>query len=241
MKILTLGNSFSCDATRYLHQLAASAGKSINVYNLSIGGCSLRTHYLNMLEDAPNYSFLFNGEGTELKTSIRQVLKSAEWDCITLQQASHFSAHYDTYQPYLNELAAYMRKYSPNAKILIHETWAYEDGSERLAKVAKFDTAAEMLENIRASYNRAAEDIGAAGIIPSGDAMYRALENGIGKIHRDSFHASLGAGRYLLALLWYGYLTGKSVADVPFADFDEPVSDEEIATVKKTAAEILAR
>ena len=241
MKILTLGNSFSCDATRYLNRLAASAGKPITVCNLSIGGCSLRTHYLNMLDDLANYEFLYNGESTGLKTSIRQVLKSHEWDYITLQQASHFSAHYDTYQPYISELAAYMRKYSPGAKILIHQTWAYEDGSDRLANVAKFETAADMLASIRASYAQAAEAIGAAGMIRSGDAMFRAVENGIGKIHRDTFHASLGAGRYLLALLWYGYLTGKPVEDVPFCDFDVPVTDEEIAIVKKTAAEILAQ
>ena len=73
MKILSIGNSFSQDAQRYLHRLAKHDGVNIKTVNLYIGGCPLRKHYLNILDDKSAYSFEFNGENTGLFVSIRQV------------------------------------------------------------------------------------------------------------------------------------------------------------------------
>lgn len=44
MNILAIGNSFSQDATRYLHGIARSMGKKWNTANLYIGGCSIDRH-----------------------------------------------------------------------------------------------------------------------------------------------------------------------------------------------------
>ena len=125
MKILSIGNSFSQDAQRYLHRLAKQDGVNLKAVNLYIPGCSLQRHYLNMLDDNVAYDFEFNGEGTGLKVSIRQALVSDDWNVITLQQASPFSGRYETYSPYIEALAAYVRKYCPHSKILLHQTWAY--------------------------------------------------------------------------------------------------------------------
>ena len=46
-------------------------------------------------------------------------------------------------------------------------------------------------------------------------------------MHRDGKHASLGAGRYALALTWYKVLTNKSVLNNKFVPFDEEISEEE--------------
>ena len=59
------------------------------------------------------------------------------------------------------------------------------------------------------------------------------LDKGIVKVHRDTFHASLGLGRYALGLLWFRMLTGRSVAENQFRDLDAPASEEEIAIVKE--------
>ena len=48
MKILSIGNSFSQDAQRYLHRLAKNEGVDMKTVNLYIGGCPLRSHYLNI-------------------------------------------------------------------------------------------------------------------------------------------------------------------------------------------------
>lgn len=227
MKILSIGNSFSQDAQRYLHRLALKEGVNLKTVNLYIGGCSLRRHYLNMLDDNAAYDFQFNGESTGLKVSIRQALVSDNWDYITLQQASHHSAKPDSYTPYIEELAEYVRLYCPKAKLLIHQTWAYETGSVKLANQERFATDGEMFAAVEEAYNKAFNLIEADGLIPAGKAMLTAAQTGIEKIHRDTYHASLGAGRYLLALCWFKYLTGKDITKNDFDDFDEPVTEKE--------------
>lgn len=230
MKILSIGNSFSQDAQRYLHRLAKHDGTQIKTVNLFIGGCPLRTHYLNMLDDVSAYAFEFNGEGTGIRVSIRQALVSDDWDYVTLQQASPQSPDYATYTPYLQELAAYVKKYCPNAKILIHETWGYETGSQHLKNV-QYESMEAMFADVKESYKKAAQAVSADKIIPSGTALLTAAQNGLAHTHRDGLHVSFGAGRYLLALTWYKTLTGKDISANDFNDFDEPVSDEERAIV----------
>ena len=227
MNVLAIGNSFSQDAQRYLHRLALKEGVQMKTVNLYIGGCPLRTHYLNILEDKVAYDFQFNGESTGLRVSIRQVLASDDWDYITLQQASYNSPNFDTYTPYLEEVADFVRMYCPKAKILIHQTWAYETGSVKLANLERFGTDAEMFAAVEECYDKAAKLIEADGIIPAGRAMLTAAKTGIERIHRDTYHASLGAGRYLLALCWFKYLTGKDITNNAFDDFDVPVTEEE--------------
>ena len=239
MKILSIGNSFSVDAHRYLNPLFRENGIPVKNVNLNIGGCSLRTHYLNMLDNLAAYSFDYKGESVGLKVTIAEVLASDEWDIVTLQQASHFSAQYETYTPYVEELAAYIRRYCPHTRLMLHETWAYEEGSERLLTVANFEKAADMHAAVRDAYARAAESIRADGIIPCGDAMIKAAEMGA-KVHRDTFHASLGVGRYLLALTWLRTLTGCDITENAFSAFAAPVSEEErriaIAAVNEATA-----
>lgn len=226
MKILSIGNSFSQDAQKYLHRLAKHNGVKMKTVNLYIGGCTMRTHYINNLDNNAAYSFEFNGETTGLRVSIREALASDNWDVVTLQQASHQSTKFETYEPYLSALAELVRTYCPHAKILMHGTWAYEEGSERLANLG-YESPRDMLSDALSAYRRAAEAISADGIIPSGEAMLAAIDAGIGKIHRDTFHASLGAGRYLLALTWYRTLTGNSIDGDSFNELDEPISAEE--------------
>ena len=241
MKILSIGNSFSQDAHRYLHKLAKTYGDDFKCVNLCIAGCSLRTHYLNMLANNENYYFEFNGENTGIKVSISQVLASDDWDVVTLQQASWASAKKETYSPYIEKLAEYIRKYCPNSKIYIHQTWAYEDGSERLKVNAGYDSAQKMFFDIQNAYLIAKDLINANGIIPCGEAMLKAIDLGIGKIHRDTLHAALGTGRYLLALTWYKVLTGKDIDNNAFNDFDIPVSKEERAIIIEAVKSVTAK
>ncbi len=239
MKILAIGNSFSQDATRYLQAISKKEGENLKVVNLYIGGCSLRTHYLNILEDKKAYVLEYNGVSTGFYVSVKEALMNDDWDVVTLQQASHYSINYETYQPYLSAVAEYVRKYSPKSKLYIHQTWAYEEGSDRLCKELGYSSANDMLSDIKASYERAAAEINADGIIPAGELFGRLLQNGIKKIHRDTFHATLGLGRYALGLLWYGTLTGKSIDNISFSELDEAAEKDELEIVKMTVRELI--
>ena len=226
LKILSIGNSFSQDAQRYLYELAKQNGIELKTVNLYIGGCSLKTHYLNIIGNKTDYLFEFNGQNTGINVSIDQVLASDDWDVITLQQVSSSSTNYETYTPYLEFIHEHVKKYCPKAKVYMHQTWAYEDGSDML-KNNGYLCAKDMFEDIKCSYNAAARAINADGIIPSGQVMFNATQMGISKIHRDTFHASLGVGRYMLALTWYKALTGEDITQNSFSDFDCPVTEQE--------------
>ena len=47
MYVVSIGNSFSQDAQRYLTRFAKAAGVDIMTRNLEIGGCSLEQHFEN--------------------------------------------------------------------------------------------------------------------------------------------------------------------------------------------------
>lgn len=239
MNILTIGNSFSQDATRYLHDVAKSQGKNVTVVNLCIGGCPLSSHYRNMLSDDKAYSLEFNGANTGFKMSLSEALLSRDWDYISIQQVSHLSVNYETYQPYLDAFADYIKECCPKAKLLVHQTWAYEQGSDRLHVSMKYEHRKAMLNDIVDSYAKAAKAIGAYKIIPSGQMFDMLLDSGIESVHRDTFHASLGLGRYALALLWLRALTGADITQNNFSQFDAEVSEEEIKIAKECVMKII--
>lgn len=238
MNVLSIGNSFSCDAQRYLHQIARMDGVDLKCYNLYIGGCPLSTHYRNMLKNAKEYDLCVNGNVSGFYVSLEEALLNRNWDVVTIQQVSSLSGDYETYQPYLNELITFVRRMCPKAKIAIHQTWAYAPESPRFGTTLKFTNPNEMYIALKDAYSKAASDINADFIIPSGELFQNLLNNGVEKLHRDCHHASLGLGRYALGLLWYRMLTGNSVENNAFSDFDEEVSDIQIETAKKCVEEI---
>ena len=238
INVLSIGNSFSQDGHKYVHDMARKEGVSIELTNLCISGCPLEIHYRNMMEDKRSYYIQINGHGTPFLTSLKEGLLTKNWDYITLQQGSHLSYVEESYEPYLAELVKYIRLMCPKAKVLLHETWGYETGSERIINHG-FQTYDEMFAEIKRCYAKAAEDVQFDGVIPSGTAFSYALQMGIKKIHRDTIHANLGVGRLILAMLWYGYLTGNDIDPISFDDFDEPVSAEEYAIAKEAVKRAL--
>ena len=237
MNVLSIGNSFSEDAQKYLYKIAKAGGRQLYSYNLYIGGCSLSRHYRNMLSGERAYTLQMNGQSTGFPVSLSEGLLNRDWDVITLQQVSSSSAFYDSYQPYLGELAAYVRKCCPKAKILIHQTWAYEAESERIANMG-FSSRGEMFENLKRAYDMAAAEISADGIIPSGKLLEALTASGTAKVHRDGAHASLGIGRYAIGLLWYATITGGDPLTNEFDAFETEVTPEDVEIAKRCVADI---
>ncbi len=238
MNILSIGNSFSQDAQRYLHRIAKADGFSLNTFNLYIGGCPLSLHYRNMLSEQRAYMLEMNGQSTGFKVSLQEAILNRDWDVVTIQQVSSKSPYYETYQPYLNKVVEYVRLCVPKAKIAIHQTWAYEQDSHRLNVELGYKNHTDMFRDIKTSYEKAAEEINADFVIPSGEVFQSLIESGIEKVHRDTFHASYGIGRYALGLLWYAILTGNNIRGNTFSDFDEEISKTEFEIAKQCVAKI---
>jgi hypothetical protein len=129
------------------------------------------------------------------------------------------------------DLAKFVRECVPQARLYLHQTWAYEEGSERLFHVAGYGCAADMLRDVVRVNAEIAHLIGADGVIPSGELFGALSRRGIAGLHRDTFHASLGLGRYALGTLWYRVLTSRPVSGNSFHDLDEAVSADEMRVV----------
>ena len=236
MNVLTISNSFGVDATRYLHQIARQEDVVLNVACLYIGGCVLAKHYRNMISEERAYELYYNGSNTCFHVSMKEALLNRSWDVISIQQGSVHSAFPDQYEPYAESLAAYIRECCPKAKLIIQQTWAFEEGNERLEKVG-FPSQSAMFAEIEKAYEKMVKTVDADGLIPSGKMVQLLAENGV-KTHRDGLHVTRGLGRYALALLWYKTLTGKTVANNAFRDFDEPVTEEEAALAARLAEKL---
>ena len=208
---------------------------------LFIGGCSLSRHYRNMISDAKAYDLYVCGINSGFKVSLSEALLSDDWDIVTFQQVSVDSGDFSTYEPFLTELSDYVRELAPRAKQYIHAIWAYSDKRiQNSPKEVKYATSAEMFAADRVAYKMAAEKIGADGLIPATAAMEK-LYLAIGDAaYRDGGHASHGVGRYMLGLVWYMTIFGKSIDGLVYRDFDVPVSEEEIAIAERCAKEAVA-
>lgn len=237
IRILMIGNSFGQDALRYLNGISRAGGAEIRTVNLYIGGCSLYRHYRNMLSEEDAYKYEINGNETGLNISLKKALLLEEWDYVVLHQCSPESGEYDRYQPYLNELAAYVRKLCPPAKICMQMTWTFAHGCKRFG-LTPFQTPEEMLPAIRDAYAKAAKAIDAYYLIPSGEAVARMYEEIGPETYRDGFHCNLGWTRYMIACLWFMTFTGKSIDGNTFCDFDIPVPPERAALARRIATEV---
>ena len=184
-----------------------------------------------MHTEAPAYAHEFNGFATGLWVSIKQTLLAVEWDVITIQQQSFNSTIYETWQPYLDELVAYIRKYAPKAKIYLQQTWGYKDG---VANLGTYENGSAMFADVKPNYERAAKEICAEKIIRSGEVMEGLKEHiSCDDIFRDAIHASFGLGRYALGLMWLKTLTGKSPYETGRIKLMEEVDDEKLEIAKK--------
>ena len=222
MKLLTIGNSFSDDSMEYVYPIAQSAGVgTICLGNLYIGGCTLNTHADNAENDRAAYAYRINDHGHWCSTDnykMRDTIRSENWDCISLQQASGSSGIEQTYAklPYMIE---YVHRLCPGAKIVWNMTWAYQQDSshEEFAKYNRDQmTMYAAILNAVETQVRPRQDISA--IIPTGTAIQNARTSCIGdRLTRDGYHLSLDFGRYVAGLTFVRKLTGLSIEHVAFA------------------------
>ena len=237
MKILAIGNSFSEDAMRYLHQLAKGAEFDLTAVNLCIGGCSLERHINNHRDNLQEHHRIVNGAYTGEYCSVKEGLLSGTWDVVTIQQVSHMSGREETYEPFGSDLLEVVKEYAPNAKIYFHRTWAYEIDSTHGGYVHYECDQKKMYDMIISATNKFCEKH-SLPVIPSGDviqALRKTPEfdyaNGGESLCRDGFHMNLVYGRYAVAATWFETLTGKSIFDSTFVP--EGADEEKIEVIKK--------
>ena len=175
VRILTIGNSFSRNATNHLDDLALAGGHTLIHTPLVIAGASFQVHAdkaRKNLEDPTAKAGLYtNGKG------LKENLVAEKWDYVTIQQASIKSHDFGTYQPFAGILRDLISEHAPQAKLLIHQTWAYRVDDPRFSaaapKAGEPKTQEEMYRGLTSAYDRLAAEF-RAKVIPVGDAMHAA-------------------------------------------------------------------
>src|SRR5205823_424729 len=84
VRLLTVGNSFSRNATRYLEDLATAAGHRLVHHQAYIGGSAMQVHWdkAQKFEKDPQDKAGYYSS----KLSLKQELLAETWDFITIQQ-----------------------------------------------------------------------------------------------------------------------------------------------------------
>jgi hypothetical protein len=175
VRLMTIGNSFSQDATFYLDELAAADGNELILKTANIGGSPLELHWKKSQlheQDPTNKEGLYgNGKG------LKEILQDGPHEVVTVQQRSMSSHDIETYRPFATNLRDYVKKYAPEARLYVHETWAYrvDDPRFRVAKPKAGEprTQQEMYDGLAKSYRTIAGEL-KAPLIPVGDAFIAA-------------------------------------------------------------------
>ncbi len=186
LRLFTVGNSFSENATRYLPQLAQEGGHELIIGKAVKGGCSFQQHW-----DAVE-AWRANPDDPRAKIygnkSLHEQLGTEPWDVITVQQYSLHSSDVTTYRPFAPKLVAHLTSLRPAAEIVVHQTWAYRVDADKFGLIEPRKNAAnqrEMVERSRAAYWEIATELGLR-VIPTGDAMWRVDSDATWGYRRDA-------------------------------------------------------
>ena len=189
IKVLGIGNSFTVNAFTLLDPMGRQSEKCrLTLGGAIIGGCSMEKHMrLAKLHDAnPHdpegkpYSLKVTDEkGKETRTGVglREYLASDRWDIVTIQQVSAQSPNIESFRPYAKELYDYIKKYAPQAEVVMHQTWAYRvDGDfDKVFPDKPGYGQQEMYRDLDEAYRTIAEELGIR-LIPVGAAFQLARE-----------------------------------------------------------------
>jgi hypothetical protein len=173
VRLVTIGNSFSGNATRYLGDLARAAGHVLVHQPMAVGGASMEVHWTKIQANEKDPKDPAGLYGTK---SLSGVLKTDDWDFVTIQQASIKSHDVDTYRPFAEQLQKYVKTHAPKAELLLHQTWAYRCDDPRFApKTPKVEPSSReaMHASLTSAYRTIARELGLR-LIPVGDAFHLA-------------------------------------------------------------------
>ena len=218
LKVLFIGNSFSDDTIQWMYEIAEDYGINVIVENMYIGGCTLDTHYSNILNDSPNYQWVHRvGSTWERKSNYRLsiAIQAQDWDFISFQQSSGSSGIENTYGN-LNNLLQRAELYLQNpehTQFVWNMTWAYQSDSTH-SDFSRYNNNQTTMYNAICSTVQSEvltlDNI--ATVIPNGTAIQNARTSYVGDhLTRDGYHLSNDLGRYIAGMNALKTLTGVDV------------------------------
>ena len=222
LKILTIGNSFSCDTMQWLYPIAQSAGvEKMYLGNLDSTGFSLSNHLIHAQGNIAKHIYHTNENGVwsvQQNYLLNDAVASQDWDFISFQQASGSSGQPDTYA-FLQKLMDHVRPLCPNAKFVWNMTWAYQADSNHSAFVNYKNDQAQMYKAItRTVQAKVLPNEEIVAIIPNATSIQNARTSYLGDtLTRDGYHLTYDVGRYIAGLTFFHALTGIDISDLSYA------------------------
>jgi len=200
MQVLFIGNSFTYfnDMPYTFLNMARTVDPDARVESLAYGGYTLAQ---------------YADETTEVgKLAISKIV-SYEWDYVVLQEQSLLPCvDPDAFLASVEKLCAIVSQIG--AKVILFETWAYEEGSEKLRSTGL--SYEEMNTRLQEAYRRAAEKNGAV-VAPVGE-LFEQVHRSEHITHllnsNDHYHPST-SGSYLAACAIFRTVTGRSTIGLP--------------------------
>ena len=240
MQILLISNSFGVNLQIYAKEIAKVNGLNLNIYTLFIGGCPLELHDKNIKENNRAYELFVDGKTTSIFMSIDEALRLRDWDYVSLQQASHLSGDYSSYNPYFNNVYTYVRVKCPKAKIMWHETWAYSGKNpfkyqevKTWLPTFKFNNDIEMKKGIDDALNKLTSEYKIDLIVRSGDVVFEATKEFDDVYDSEGFHLN-NLGCYLIGVNLIKTLLNKKLNGIFVPnDIDEKLCKKMVDFVNK--------
>ncbi len=240
IKLLSISNSYGKNALWELYDICKAEGvKEIDIAVMYIAGCSLDQHWENIGNNNAVYEVFRNNNGTWTSTqncTIDSLLSEGDWDVITTQNSSGLSGKADGYKN-LNNVADYIKTKCPNAKLVWHQIWGYQSGSQWLTPNNYNGDEMLMYNSIVDRVNDTVIPSGKFdSVAPVGTAVMNARTSSLkNNVHLDDgSHLSEEFGYYVAAFTWYCHLTGQGVYDTNFA-VNGMVSTNELNIVVESA------
>ena len=246
IKILAIGNSFSCDALYYMPDMLCQLGMDadkITLVNTFIGGCDLYTHAQNARNNNAAYirqSFHRDGEvrSSDSLYTLKALIQEQPWDVITLQQASGSSGKAETYNADLDYMIKWVKANALNPAFRFgwHMTWAYRENPPTVhPNFADYGFSQQvMYDRICGAVKSKILPCGTFDfIIPAGAAIQNARRYFGDTLNvEDGYHLA-NFGRYIAAAMWVKTIIGLDIAGlkVPYgaaADGPDVVIDREV-------------
>ncbi len=266
--VLMIGNSFATGFSDEIIGLASAHGIRMRLYNVYYSGCQMSSHwnwYINREKNYELYMHEVAGVPRTVETGmgLEDCLEKENWDYISMQQhfypgiAVSYDKSMESCTPYTEKLSDALRKKFPMAKLLWHQTWAYEVGYEGRADengVVPEDRKVPTLEKQTTCYQairRVSMDLCSSFSlqrVPSGDAWQNARANPLigdtlcqKKNLNDKYHdGDVGGGQYLNACVWFEILTGQSPIGNTWRPTDYTLSEEKISALQNAAHSAVA-
>ena len=220
INILSIGNSYSRDCLSHVPYILKNVSPNIKltIGLLYYGGCSLEQHYDFMANNQSVYEFCQYDYSTDKWTNIvssktiEYALAQKEWNIILFQQKSSDSINYNTCQPYLNNIIAWLvNKLNYNFRAGWIETHAYASGYSGLSSlgISSDDMALKSAETSKSVIENTVLDF----ILPYGIAIQNArhtnLDNYGNHMTYEGTHLNEG-----IATLLAGYTIAQKFANM---------------------------